>query len=228
MGKVLQEKFIEVGDLIPGLTGEQKWTILQALGNVDDDTWEEFEEERNRQNRIGSHMFKSRGTLAREQGTSRTSMERWFKQWCEMGLWADASDVEGLENDRTYNSYYGHVPEEQRPKHFVFNVTWMCNLLDLRASMKSHRISDVKDERVKALAKIALTDPEESMNSPRTTSFLEDFKPRILKSLDFNDDPPERWEDLFEAKKKAPGRALERKWKRIRKELQSPPTNFHL
>ncbi|MDK8242501.1 MULTISPECIES: hypothetical protein [Corynebacterium] len=203
MGKVLQEKFIEVGDLIPGLTGEQKWAILQSLGNVDDDTWEEFDEERNRQNRIGSHMFKSKNTLGKEQGKSKTTMERWFKQWCEMGLWADARDVEGLENDRIYNSYYGHVPENQRPTHFVFNVTWMCNLLDLRASMKSHRISDVQDERVQALAKIALTHPEESMNSPRTTSFLKDFKPRILESLDLNDDPPERWEDLYEPKKES-------------------------
>lgn len=200
MGKVLQEKFIEVGDLIPGLTGDQKWSMLQALGNVDDDTWEQFDEDRNRQNRIGSHMFKSRNTLGKEQGKSKTSMERWFKQWCEMGLWADARDVPGLENDRTYNSYYSNVPDDQRPKHFVFNVTWMCNLLDLRASMKSHRISDVGDDRVQALVKIALTDPEESMRSPRTTSFLKDFKPRILKSLDLDDDPPERWEDLFPEK----------------------------
>lgn len=205
MGKVLQEKFIEVGDLIPGLTGEQKWSILQSLGNVDDDTWEQFDEERNRQNRIGSHMFKSRGTLGKEQGTRRTTMERWFKQWCEMGLWADARDVEGLENDRTYNSYYSHVSEDQRPIHFVFNVTWMCNLLDLKASMKSHRIIDIQDDRVQALAKIALSDPEESMRSPRTTSFLKDFKPRILGSLDLNDDPPERWEDLFEPKKESAG-----------------------
>ena len=200
MGKVLQEKFIEVGDLIPGLTGEQKWTILQALGNVDDDTWEHFDEERNRQNRIGSHMFKSRNTLAKEQGTRRTTMERWFKKWCEMGLWADARDVPGLENDRTYNSYYSHVPKDQRTTHFVFNVTWMCNLLDLRASMKSHRVSDVKDERVQTLAKIALSEPEESMRYPRTTSFLKDFKPRILESLDLDDDPPESWEDLFPEK----------------------------
>lgn len=205
MGKVLQEKFIEVGDLIPGLTGEQKWSILQALGNVDDDTWEQFDEDRNRQNRIGSHMFKSRNTLGKEQGKSKTSMERWFKQWCEMGLWADARDVSGLENDRTYNSYYSSVPDDQRPTHFVFNVTWMCNLLDLRASMKSHRISDVGDDRVQALVKIALTDPEESMRSPRTTSFLKDFKPRILASLDLDDDPPERWEDLFPEKKNSAG-----------------------
>lgn len=200
MGKVLQEKFIEVGDLIPGLTGDQKWSILQSLGNVDDDTWEQFDEERNRQNRIGSHMFKSRGTLGKEQGKSKTTMERWFKQWCEMGLWADARDVEGLENDRTYNSYYSHVTEDQRPVHFVFNVTWICNLLDLRASMKSHRISDIEDDRVEALAKIALSEPEESMRSPRTTSFLKDFKPRILASLDLDDDPPERWDDLFPEK----------------------------
>ena len=230
MGKVLQEKFIEVGDLIPGLTGDQKWSMLQALGNVDDDTWEQFDEDRNRQNRIGSHMFKSRNTLGKEQGKSKTSMERWFKQWCEMGLWADARDVSGLENDRTYNSYYSNVPDDQRPTHFVFNVTWMCNLLDLRASMKSHRISDVGDDRVQALVKIALTDPEESMRSPRTTSFLKDFKPRILESLDLDDDPPERWEDLFPEKKNSAGAGAGAKVEKqvYPKGLETPRKNFHL
>lgn len=208
MGTIIQQNFGAVGDLILDMNDGQKWNLYQLLQHCDDDTWEFYDENRNRQNRIGAHMFKSKNQFSKDRGkTSTSSVDRMFDAWVESGWIRDANSVPDLKDDPIYLRHYGHLPKNKRPVHYVFNVYWLCNLLDLRATMKAYKITEPRHDSVLPLLPLALKPNEEKFRHPPVKSFLDNYKPRIIpKFLELSRDKlPDRWEDLYEAKKESAG-----------------------
>lgn len=211
MGTIIQENFGRVGDLILDMADGRKWNLYQLLQHCDDDTWEFYDGDKNRQNRIGAHIFKSKNQFGIDRGKVNTSsVDPMFDAWIKSGWIRDANSVPDLKDDPTYLRHYGHLPEKQRPVHYVFNVYWLCNLLDLRATMKAYKITDPRHELVLPLLPLALKPNEEKFLHPPVKSFLGNYKPRVIPDFPelVKEGPPDRWEnwdDLFPEKENSAG-----------------------
>lgn len=206
MGNIINEKFAKVHKYVFNLSATDYVDLLDLIEYCDDDTWEAFDYERNRRNYIGAHIFMSRGSLAEELDKDRSNLKKTFKSWESSGWLIRADKVKALQDDRTYKQFISGW-KGTPPIHYVFNVSMLCRLLDVRETAKKYKIRLKENDDFKALVWFALTSHPDDFNNPPIDSFINGYKPRAIiewQSVSRNG-APDTWEDLYEAKKESAG-----------------------
>lgn len=206
MGEILFEKFAKVQKLVRNLTEDQCSGIRETVFWCDDDTWDEPSGTPKRQNYVGAHLFMSSGSLAEELGKNDRTIERWLVVWEKAGWFAREEDVRALDGNMTYANYVRGRPERNCPTSRVFNVSMLCRLLDVRATMLSNKLRIGRDRELEDLIDFALHVREDDFENPPVRA-IKDYKPRLIEDWQrvSRDGPPDKWEDLLEAKKDSAG-----------------------
>lgn len=206
MGEILFEKFAKVQKLVRNLTEDQCSGIREAVFWCDDDTWDEYAGTQKRKNYVGAHLFMSSGSLAEELGKSDRTIERWLVVWEKAGWFTREEDVRALDGNMTYANYVRGRAERHRPTSRVFNVSMLCRLLDVRATMLSNKLRIGRDKELIDLIDFALQVREDDFENPPVRA-IKDYKPRIIEDWQrvSQDGPPDKWEYLYEPKKESAG-----------------------
>ena len=202
MGEILFEKFAKVQKLVRNLTEDQRSGIRETVFWCDDDTWDEPSGTPKRQNYVGAHLFMSSSSLAEELGKDGRTIERWLVKWENAGWFAREEDARALDGNMTYANYVRGRAEGHRPTSRVFNVSMLCRLLDVRATMLSNKLRIGRDKDLENLIDFALQVREDDFENPPVRA-IKDYKPRLIEDWTrvSRDGPPDKWEDLLEAKK---------------------------
>lgn len=206
MGEILFEKFAKVQKYVRNLTEEQRSGIRETVFWCDDDTWDEYSGTPKRKNYVGAHLFMSIGSLAEELAKDDRTIERWLEIWEKAGWFARQKDVRALDGNMTYANYVRGRPKSQHPTSRVFNVSMLCRLLDVRATILSNKLRIGRDKELEPLIDFALQVREDDFENPPIRA-IKDYKPRLIDdwTLVSQEGPPDKWEDLFEAKKESAG-----------------------
>lgn len=204
MGEILFEKFAKVQKYVRNLTEEQRSGIRETVFWCDDDTWDEYSGAPKRKNYVGAHLFMSIGSLAEELAKDDRTIERWLEIWEKAGWFARQKDVRALDGNMTYANYVRGRPKSQHPTSRVFNVSMLCRLLDVRATILSNKLRIGRDKELEPLIDFALQVREDDFENPPIRA-IKDYKPRLIDDWMqvSQEGPPDRWEDLFEAKKES-------------------------
>lgn len=204
MGEILFEKFAKVQKYVRNLTEEQRSGIRETVFWCDDDTWDEYSGTPKRKNYVGAHLFMSIGSLAEELAKDDRTIERWLVIWEKEGWFARQKDVRALDGNMTYANYVRGRPKSQHPTSRVFNVSMLCRLLDVRATILSNKLRIGRDKELEPLIDFALQVREDDFENPPIRA-IKDYKPRLIDDWMqvAQEGPPDKWEDLFEAKKES-------------------------
>ena len=206
MGEILFEKFAKVQKYVHNLTEDQRSGIRETVFWCDDDTWDEYRGKPKRKNYVGAHLFMSAGSLAVDQGKGERTLQRWLVIWEKAGWFARQEDVRALDGNMTYANYVRSRPKTQHPTSRVFNVSMLCRLLDVRETVLSNKLRMGRDKELEALIDFALQVREDDFENPPIRA-IKDYKPRLIDDWMqvAQEGPPDRWEDLYEAKKESAG-----------------------
>ncbi|WP_276908865.1 hypothetical protein [Corynebacterium riegelii] len=204
MGEILFEKFAKVQKYVLNLTEEQRSGIRETVFWCDDDTKDEYSGTPKRKNYVGAHLFMSIGSLAEELNKDDRTIERWLGIWEKAGWFARQKDVRALDGNMTYANYVRGRPKSQHPASRVFNVSMLCRLLDVRATILSNKLRIGRDKELELLIDFALQVREDDFENPPIRA-IKDYKPRLIDdwTLVAQEGPPDKWEDLYEPKKES-------------------------
>lgn len=203
MGYGLKRKF-EIIDWYTDLAGDASRILRDLMDGFDDDTWDAWDYKRNRQNYIGAHVWVSKSKIASRIRKGRSSVSRSFKEMENKGWITQAHNVKALDNNRTYIANAPTISGEP-PKHYVFNISKMCRVLNVVATVELFGLKFDSDD-AGVLLECARTDYPDDYENPTYRS-VEDFEDLVI--LNYEDlikyGPPDRWEDLQLAKKESAG-----------------------
>lgn len=203
MGQILETGLVRVQKLMTNISPQSRAYLFTLVQFADDNTDDTYNYELDRQNYIGANIFKSKSGLAKEWGIPRSTLRGYFKEWIEGGWIICAKDVRALDNNPTFENWMAKH-NGRGVEHYVFNVSMYCRLLDVLHTMKVQGL-DMSDGGVKELIAFALVKrPDDAENPPVKKLYKPGYEPRLLARWRMvkQEGPPDRWEDLYEAKKR--------------------------
>lgn len=204
MGYGLKRKY-DLIDWYTDLSGDPSRILRDLMDGFDDDTWDTWDYERNRQNYIGAHMWVAKSTIASRIRKKRPSVSRSFKEMENKGWITQAQNVKALENNKTY-AINAPKTSGEPTKHYVFNFSKMCRVLNVVATVEHFGLKFDSDD-AGVLLECARTDYPDDYENPTYRS-VKDFEELVI--LNYKDliknGPPDRWEDLQLVKKENAGK----------------------
>lgn len=198
MGRIIPQQLVSVGYLITDLTDAQKLYLMQLSEYFDDNS----DYSPGRQNKIGGRCFPAKEKLATQWNKIPNTIKAWFRAWESSGWIIDAEKTERCKNDEVYLKHLKEYKRSgpTRPKHYVFNVSKLCRLLDIKSTIAFHK-AEMGDESILKLLEFALKTFEDDFNNPPVHNFISPaYKPNIIHDLDsaFKGGEPSSWQELIE------------------------------
>lgn len=146
---------------------------------------------------LGAHLMKSKADIAKELYETKSIVKQNFRTLESSGWIIDAEQTERLKDDPLYASlvdkYLGSMP----PKHYAFNISKLCRLLDVKATVESCEswISKEKATPLLDFAQETFSDDFEN----QTTYDLVTYRPNIISdwSMIGSSESPDTWDDLL-------------------------------
>lgn len=205
MGTYLPGKLITVQELMTNMNAQSRSYLCTFAKIADDNTAEEYDYENDRQNYIGAHVFKSKRGLASEWGLKPSTLRDYFSEWLESGWVIPADEIRALDDNPTFENWKRKNPGKQGYKHYVVNVCMLFRLLDVQYTLQKYHLN-LSSEGVQELLDFALIRRETDMENPPVDKLINPgYQPRLLTQWTVvkQQGPPDRWEDLYEAKKES-------------------------
>lgn len=206
MGQILETGLVRVQKLMTNISAQARAYLFTLVQYADDNTDETYNYELDRQNYIGANIFKSKNGLAKEWDIPRSTLRDHFQEWIESGWIVLAKDVRALDDNPTFENWKAKN-NGRGVKHYVFNVSMYCRLLDVLHTMKVQNLN-MSSDGMRELIEFALVKrPDDVENPPVKKLYKPGYEPRLLAQWKMvkKEGPPDKWEDLYEPKKESAG-----------------------
>lgn len=146
---------------------------------------------------LGAHMMYSKADIARKWGKRPHTITGWFKVWEQSGWVANAKNVHRLDKDVIHAQFTRSQIIDPVAKHYVFNVSKLCRLLDVKDTL-DHHFWYMSNEEQKPLIDFALKTFDDDFDN-QTTYDLVTYRPNIINdwSMIGSSEYISTWDDLL-------------------------------